>query len=345
LTIVLTFMVAMPVTGLSVLGGRASESNSVDELVDQVSGSRLIGTVTDLASYVTRAFYTSSCYNSSIYIYNRFAELGLWVRYQDLEVSGFHVRNVVAVKNGTDHSAPQYLFGGHYDSINREVTNYSQGEAYAAPGADDDASGVAAVIEMATVLRNSLFENTVKFVAFTAEESGLNGSSYFVQQEKSAGVVYANTAVMDMIGFRAEEENRAMIFSDSSSNTLASSIVSAIGDHDLNLSMDVVPGYVVGASDHSSFWSYGYPSLLVIEQLVNRVPIYPYYHTSEDTPNHVSVGQMTEITKAVLAGFLSLESPDRIGDQPVTLFAIGISVIAVVVIVIVYLAMRRKVEE
>jgi Zn-dependent M28 family amino/carboxypeptidase len=344
LIIVLTFMVAMPAGVLSMTDSQASESMPDNELVDNVSGSRLIDTVTNLASYVTRAFYTNSCWNSSIYIHNRFAELGLWVYYQNLEVAGFQARNVVAVKNGTDPSAPQYLFGAHYDSVNRQVKNYSEGEAFAAPGADDDASGVAAVIELATVLRDSVFENTLKFVAFTGEESGLNGSSYFVQHEKSAGVVYANTAIMDMIGFRAGEENRAMIFSDSYSNTLASSIVSAIEDHNLSLSMEVVPGYVVGASDHSSFWSYGYPSLLVIEQLENKVPIYPYYHTSEDTPDHISMNQMAEITKAVLGGFLLLESPHEIKAQPVILFAIGISLIAVIVIVIVYLAVTRKVE-
>ena len=339
-------MTAVLITPTTEFLGRENlliKSASESDLLEDVSEARLHETVSALASFGTRAFYTNSSHNSSIYIHDKLSELGLWVYYQNLEVYGFQVRNVVAVKNGSDPAAPQYLFGAHYDSVNRDVKDYSEGETTAAPGADDDASGVAAVLEIATVLRDSAFENTVKFVAFTAEETGLNGSAYFVQQEEFAGVVYANTAIMDMIGFRAETENRAMVFGGAVANTLAASIVSAVDKHGLSLSVDSVPGYSMVYSDHASFWSAGYPSLLVIEQLVDLAPVYPYYHTSNDTPDRLSFEQMTAITKAILGGFLILESPLKIDSESLGLLVIGVSAIALVVVVIVYLAMRKKV--
>ncbi len=345
LTFALAALLAIIAIGTPANGVALASVDDSKELLDDVSGANFVGTIGDLEAFNTRAYYASAGWNSSIYVHERLAELGLWVYYQDLDVSGFQVRNVVAVKNGSDPAEPQYLFGAHYDSANKETTNYSQGETLAAPGADDDASGVAAVLEIARVLESATFTNTIKFVAFAAEEAGLNGSRYFAEQEHNAGVVYENTALMDMIGFRAELQNRSMIFSGSSLNTLSSSIISAVDRFDLDLSVQVVTGYEMTFSDHASFWEVGYPSLLMIEQLVNLAAVNPYYHTSADTLSTLSVGQMVVITKAVLGGFLLLESPVKTGGVSATTIMIGIMVVLAVVIAIVYLARIRKVDQ
>jgi bacterial leucyl aminopeptidase len=318
----------------------ASDENSA--ILDEVSGFRLSESMGELASYTTRAFNTNSSLNSSTYIHDELEGLGLWVYYQYLDVSGSSVRNVVAVKNGSDTTAPQYLFGAHYDSAPIDQVNYSSSNVLAAPGADDDASGVAAVIELARVLEGSSFRNTLKFVAFAAEETGLNGSSYFAEHERSAGVEYDNTAILDMIGFRAELENRAMIFSGSTTNNLSHSIAVAVEHYDINLSIEVVSGYAMRASDHASFWKMDYPSLLIIEQMVNQAPVNPYYHSANDTPDRLSIDQMVAVTKALLGGFLLLESPLVGNETPYLAIVIGVTIATVAGASIIYAVRKRR---
>lgn len=338
---VIAFVVIMTPT-LSAQGATRSSSTENSNIVNSVSGDRLLGTVNELAQFGTRAFYTNSSWNSSTYLHDRLESLGLWVYYQDFEVSGYQARNVIAVKNGSEPTARQYLFGAHYDSANRDVKNFSDGESYPAPGADDDASGVAAVIEFAEILHDKILNSTTKFVAFSAEETGLNGSAYFVQSESAAGVAYAGTAILDMIGYRTNPNNQAMIFSDYSTNALAASIFTAVDNFDLNISITVVPGHALGYSDHASFWQAGYPSLLVIEELVGQSVAYPYYHTSEDTPNHLSEDQMVEISKAVLGGFVLLENPSpRETSSMLTIIAV-IAVVAIIVLLVAILYVRHR---
>lgn len=345
MAILLPLLIAIqPAATLSSSASASTADLPGADLVDEVSGQRLTETISALSGLWTRAFYTQDCWNASAYIYGRFDDLGLGVSYQELEVYGSTVRNVVAVKNGSDPNAAQYLFGAHFDSIHKDDSNFTAGYLLAAPGADDDASGVAAVLELATILRDSSFPNTIKFVAFAAEESGLNGSMYFAQRESSNGVVYADTAVFDMIGYRGEDENRATIFCDTAGNTLSKSTLSAIETYDLNLSVTVVPGRAMVYSDHASFWQYGYPSLAVTEQSVNGRLINPHYHTSNDILYYLSVDQMAEITKAVLGGFILLENPSASESDWLIPVAAGLAVATVATVGVVYVYMHRRVE-
>lgn len=326
-------------------GCAAGTSDQNSAILDEVSGSRMGESMSRLVSYNTRAFNTNSSLNSSTYIHDELEGLGLWVYYQYLDVNGFSVRNVVAVKNGSDAAAPQYLFGAHYDSAPIDHVNYSSSNALPAPGADDDASGVAAVIELARVLEGSSFRNTLKFVAFAAEETGLNGSSYFAEHERLAGIEYENTAILDMVGFRAELENRVMIFSGSTTNNLSHSIAVAVEHYDISLSIEVVSGYNMRSSDHASFWEMDYPSLLIIEQMVNQAPVNPYYHSANDTPDHLSTDQMVAVTKALLGGFLLLESPLVGKGVPYLAIVIGVTIASVAAISIIYAIRKRRLVE
>lgn len=316
------------------------------DLVNLVDGERIVSTVSDLQDFGSRAFLFSSAWNASIYIHDRFAELGLWVTYQDFQVKGYQQRNVIAVLNGTDPAAPQYLFGAHYDSMTQALLDYEEGNSTYAPGADDDASGLASTIELATVLHEKKFNSTVKFVAFAAEETGLNGSSAFVQKELAEGVLYAGTAIMDMIGYRDSDKNEAFIFRDSSSNTMAKPLEMAASAYGLDLSLTFVSGTNFGASDHYSFWLAGYPSILVIEELADGLPVNPYYHSENDTVDRLSQEQMTVITKALLGGFLELQSLHKEKTSYVEILAISTAaVVAIAMVILLYIIRRRKVVE
>lgn len=340
----LSMMLAAPPLGRTDASSASDLSLSV---VSSVSGGRIMSTITDLQNFGARAFFLDSTWNASIYIHDRFAELGLWVKYQDFVVDGFPQRNVIAIMNGTDPAAPQYLFGAHYDSITMTMLSLEEGNSTLAPGADDDASGVAATIELATVLHDKEFNSTVKFVAFAAEETGLNGSTVFVQDELSRGTLYADTVIMDMIGYRESQQNKAFIFRDRDGNTMSNSVRDALGVHGLNLSLTLVSGTGMASSDQYPFWMAGYPSMLVIEEIVYGAPANPYYHSENDTVDHLSEEQTTVITKALVAGFLGLQMPheEKAGSSAMLVLLVAVAVAISAVLTVLVISSKRKVVE
>jgi hypothetical protein len=108
------------------------------------------------------------------------------------------ITNVVATLHGTDPSSADrvYVVGGHYDSRVTDVMNATSD----APGANDDASGTSAVLELARVLAKRPTEATIKFVAYAGEEQGLYGSTHLAQVAKAAGWNVQGVLNMDIIG-------------------------------------------------------------------------------------------------------------------------------------------------
>ncbi|HEU4405644.1 MAG TPA: M28 family metallopeptidase [Polyangiaceae bacterium] len=108
------------------------------------------------------------------------------------------ITNVVATLKGTQPESVgrTYVVSGHYDSMCTDPVN----AACDAPGADDDASGVAAVLEMARVMATRDFDATIVFMAVAGEEQGLYGSTRFATQAKLAGVNVAAMFTNDIVG-------------------------------------------------------------------------------------------------------------------------------------------------
>jgi hypothetical protein len=106
------------------------------------------------------------------------------------------ITNVIATLRGTTSPDRVYVVSGHYDSRVTDVLNATSD----APGADDDASGVAAVLELARTLATRPIEATIMFVAYAGEEQGLFGSTFMAQQLKSAGTDVQAMFSNDIIG-------------------------------------------------------------------------------------------------------------------------------------------------
>jgi hypothetical protein len=108
------------------------------------------------------------------------------------------ITNVVATLHGStpDSVDRTYVVSGHYDSMPTVVTDFNTD----APGANDDASGVAAVLEMARVMATRTFDATIVFMAVAGEEQGLFGSNFFATQAKAAGRNIAGMFTNDIIG-------------------------------------------------------------------------------------------------------------------------------------------------
>jgi hypothetical protein len=107
------------------------------------------------------------------------------------------VANVIATLKGVNTADDRiFIVSGHLDSRNKDVMDATGG----APGANDDGSGVAAVMELARVMAKSEFSATVMFVAFTGEEQGLKGASYLADKAKAEGWNIAGVLNNDIIG-------------------------------------------------------------------------------------------------------------------------------------------------
>ncbi|MFG1705383.1 M20/M25/M40 family metallo-hydrolase [Nonomuraea sp. M3C6] len=108
------------------------------------------------------------------------------------------VTNVVATLHGAqaESAGRTYVVSGHYDSMPTRVTDFSSD----APGANDDASGVAAVLEMARVMATRTFDATIVFMAVAGEEQGLWGATYFAEQAKQQNRDIAGMFTNDIIG-------------------------------------------------------------------------------------------------------------------------------------------------
>lgn len=322
------------------------------DLVGSVDPDRIRDTITSLQDFGTREFHVEASREAASFLLGEFLELGIPAVLQPFAVGDIMASNVVATLQGGDEDAGMYLFGAHYDSYNRAIYDLSSAENLSAPGADDDASGVAAVLEMARVLAGSSFPGTVKFVMFGAEERGFDGtggcagSSAYAVRETASGHVYAGTAVLDMVGYRAIPENRATIVINSLGYELAEQTERAVHNFGIDLEFEVLLAPTINYSDHWPFWQTGIPSMLVIEELdeVTAFPLNPNYHTSSDTVDTLSISQIAAVTQALLGGLLMSETD--IGSDALLFGIVLMSAVTVSVAAIIYFRrMRGRVQD
>jgi hypothetical protein len=123
--------------------------------------------------------------------------------------------NVVATLKGTSDPNRIYIVSGHYDSM---CTSPTDGECDA-PGANDDASGTAAVVELARVMSKRKFDATIIFMAVAGEEQGLLGAAYFAEQAKQKGMNIEAMITNDIVGGvttlkNSPHRNRLRIFAE-----------------------------------------------------------------------------------------------------------------------------------
>ena len=333
---------------------RCQSDDWVADLMHEISGSEVMEVITNLQSFGTRDFHTQSAADSADYIRSELQDMGLQTHLQEFYVGDVEVVNVVAVLHPEAASEGVYVVGAHYDSENSLVTNQSEAENMTAPGADDNASGVGVMLEIARVLSHSdRATSTVKFVAFGAEERGYDysggskGSTEFVAVELNESSRLQGAFVLDMVGYRATEENRISLVSNDASKGLSETMVGTTSEFDLDLAVTHELSDSIVYSDHSAFWEQGYRSILIIEELdsVTKRPVNPYYHSSEDTADKLSDEQMTNVAKALLGALLDLTYQGEDSYTRQSYVVVAAVAMAVVIAVTVLLLRRRKRDE
>ncbi len=184
----------------------------------------------------------------------------------------FFLNNVIATKTGTTYPDQFFIICAHYDDM--PVGSL-------APGADDNASGTSAVIEAARVLKTYDFKYSIRFILFAGEEQGLVGSASYAANAAATGMLIPGVINMDMIGYDGDNDGRMEIHAGtmSSSQAIGTVLLDNIAYQGLPLTADYKTSTSSGASDHRSFWTAGYPAIMLIEDFEDFTP---YYHTVND---------------------------------------------------------------
>jgi len=219
--------------------------------------------------------------------------------------SSLYGDNVVGIKFGKYYPTTQkyVLIGGHLDDV--PSSGY-------APGADDNASGVAAMLEAARVMRNFDFERTIRFAAFNAEEQGLIGSNYLAAEASSESDTIIAALCYDMIGYVTAPLLDTMRLRYTSAvpgcSLFACNFYQTVADTYTQLKIRPVRYTgTTGSSDHASFWQYGYVSTGGIERV-----LCPGYHTVGDTIGPTGFNNLefaAEVIKTAIAVLATLAVP------------------------------------
>ena len=243
------------------------------------------------------------------YVFSEFHKHGQ-PEFQTFDVRGIEYKNVVLP---FDENSPRTIVvGAHYD-------------AYAGlPGADDNASGVAGLLELARLLRQTRPAINVELVAYALEEPPYFGTHDMGSHHHASGTDAELAIVLEMIGYFRDEPGSQhyplpllrQLYSDRGDfialvgrfqeiptvRTMKSAFLGAAGIPTYSLTfLPSIPG--VGLSDHSSYWAKGRNAVMVTDTAFERNP---FYHTKDDTPEKLDYERMAEVVNGIYASLFAL---------------------------------------
>ena len=242
---------------------------------------------------------------AAAYIRQNLEQQDYQVRELDYTVQGKTCRDLYAVLDGTDASKGSIVIGAHYDTV------------AGSPGADDNASGVAAVLELARILKNESMTQSVIFAFFPNEEPPYfqtenMGSVQLARALKTQHTSVTGMISLETIGYYSDQPgsqkypsgialfypntgNFIEFVSDLKSRTLMHQAIAAFRSTTHFPSQGAaLPTWAkgVGWSDQWSFWQVGVPAIMVTDTAPFR---YPYYHTANDTPDKLDYDKMARV--------------------------------------------------
>lgn len=289
-------------------------------LLNQVDTDRLMVHIDTLVGFHTRHVNSSTTSQTkgvgaaAMYLYDQFQLIqarspqNFTVHYHEFTAhyNGLATtqRNVFAVLTGTDVGGGVIVVGAHYDSRGDDLTDAES----AAPGADDNGSGVAAVLELARLLSQRPHRSTIIFVLFSAEEVSRQGSKAFVKDYLNRfddNPVFAMLNLDTIGSWNAPDgtinSKEIRVFSerpnDSQGRQLARTIEFIATHHGLNLKVSVQDQIDREGryGDHESFSEAGYPSVRLIEAVEDHPK-----RDSRDTIDGVEPAYLADATRTVL---------------------------------------------
>lgn len=244
------------------------------------------------------------------YIERTLSDFGYKVKMQEFKVEDKIVKNLEVEIIGTSLPEEIVLIGAHYDSV------------IGSPGANDNASGVAALLEIARLFAKEKPSRTIRFVAFVNEEPPFfqtkdMGSRVYASRSRQRGEHITAMISLETIGYYSDSAgsqdypfpfslfypntgNFIGFVSNISSRELVRKAISIFRTHTAFPSEGIAaPKWIPGIdwSDHWSFWKEGYSAIMITDTALFR---YKHYHTEQDTPEKIDYVHMARVVEGII---------------------------------------------
>jgi len=307
-------LVTGPKPSLGTITYTIDNAATVQPMIADMTAPNIKATITSLSGFNTRYYNSPTGQDSALWIKDKWTALA--AGRSDVTVQFFNHSwlqpSVIMTIQGTTNPSEVVILGGHQDSIRSGCSSSTTCQTLAAPGADDDASGIASLTE---VIRAAMENNyhpakTVKFMAYAAEEAGLLGSKAIATNYQNTGVDVVGVLQLDMTNYKSPSADIAMITDHTNAaqnqfvRNLASTYLSTL------TVVDTQCGY--SCSDHAPWDARGYAASFPFEAPMGSDN--PFIHTANDTlansdpnANHalkfskLAGAYMAELAKGTLA--------------------------------------------
>lgn len=273
---------AAPLPGLVRPSYRIANQAKVVPMLAGMSAKNMARTIAGLSAFPDRFYTSPHGARASEWLRQGWAAVGArhgGVLVEAFAHAGFAQASVIATIAGTDLADEVIVIGAHLDSINTHAMD-EPGNAQA-PGADDDASGVAGLTEVLRAISDGKYRprRTIKLIAYAAEEVGLRGSQDLARAFREAGIQAVGVLQLDMINYKGADKDIYLMrdYTSAEQNEFLMKLIAAY-----------LPGVTVGSdscgyacSDHASWHAEGYPASMPFESSLAQAN--PHIHSKNDT--------------------------------------------------------------
>jgi hypothetical protein len=259
--------------------------NDILNMIEKVNESLISFYLENLVSFGPRFTGTDKCRASAEYIYEEFKSLGLNVSYHYWNSSKYSSKNVVATVLNKDKDINSVIIlCAHYDTTETS------------PGANDDGSGIAAMLTIANIINDLSFKNTIRFVAFSGEEIGTFGSHFYARYCYDNEENIISVINLDTIGYTTEVGGDFLYLLKTDRSNWISSMAINIS-HEFRRYFDIsIKSIANRRNDHQSFIEYGYDAIQFVQLERGDYPL----HTPEDTIDKINYSYLSKVVKLVL---------------------------------------------
>lgn len=271
---------AVPPPSLTRPAYSISNQAVVTPMLQQMQEANIRDTITGLTGFANRYYTSAPGIAASNWLKDKWTALANGrdhisvAQYAHLR---YGQRSVIATIEGSNKAGEVIVLGAHLDSINMLGTR----DTTKAPGADDDASGVAGLTEVLRVVAAAGYKSrrTIKLIAYAAEEVGLRGSQEIAQEYKKNGTNVVGVMQLDMTNFKGSDKD-IYIFTDYTNEPQNQFLVKLVNAYlpTLTIGYDEC-GYA--CSDHASWHAQGYAASMPFEAEIKKDN--PLIHTANDT--------------------------------------------------------------
>jgi hypothetical protein len=266
-------------------------SSDLPEMFVQVNESRLRSYVQIIQEFGPHPTGSLALDALSNYLYSELTAINIPVKYDPWHEKQKSGKNIVATLPGIHSATTTVLICAHYDSL------------AISPGAEDDSSGVAAILMIVDIMRHYSFNTTVNFVLFSGEEQGLLGSRSYAKNASATNDNIIGVLALDKIGYAvtSEEGNSLRHHANPASAWMVNISQSVAYRYPNEIELTVLSLPEDPDSDHLSFVEQGYAGSDLVRNSTN-----PYYHTSEDIADHMNFSYLAKVCKLALGTIVSM---------------------------------------